>query len=198
MDTYRRLPSVVGADVFDQWVRNNWADNSIVPRVYNIKLLENGHLMARGRNYYKVAGSPYVKMSVEGKDVLFKRTANYSEDEKFAEYEQISPLGNNREYFEAFPSTQVDRIPQDNPMQVDRGTIEVDQLVYEEDNPYVEETKEETAQALVEFVDALRGDENRTVEMSEAETEEKFENAIKDLGLSENNTKFDEMMDEYC
>ena len=199
LNTYRNLPSVVGADVFDQWVRNNWTNDSVVPRVYKIPVLENGHLIARGSNYYKVAGSPYVKMNVEGKDILFRRTSNYSADNKFAEYEQVSPLGNNREYFEAFPSTEVIRTPQDTPATAEKATIDSDQLEASEDNPNdVEKSKEEVQQELTEFVDVLRGDPERTDEMSAAQTEESFEGAIKDLGLSEDNAKFDDVMDNFC
>lgn len=199
LSTYRSLPSIVGTDVFDQWVRNNWTNDSVVPRVYKIPVLENGHLIARGSNYYKVAGSPYVKMNVEGKDILFRRTSNYSSDNKFAEYEQVSPLGNNREYFEAFPSTEVTRVPQDTPATAEKATIDSDQLEAPEDNPNdVEKSKEEVQQELTEFVDVLRGDPERTDEMSAAQTEEGFEEAIKDLGLSEDNAKFDDVMDNFC
>lgn len=198
LNTYRNLPDVVGSAVFDQWVRNNWSDNTLVARVSKIEVLDNGHFIAEGYNYYKVSGSPYVKMNVNGNDVLFRRTSNYSAENKFAEYEQISPLGNNREYFEAFPAEVRNAVPLDNVTKVDRGTLETDQRSYEEENPYVEETSEETQKALTDFVDILRGDEGRTVEMSEAQTEEKFEDAIKDLGLSEDNTKFDEMMEDFC
>ena len=168
-----------------------------MPRVSNIPILKNGHLLARGNNYYKVSGSPYIKMNVEGKDILFKRI-DYSEENKFAEYEQLSTLGNNGEYFEAFASDSINSTPQENTTTIERGTIVSDQLSYSEDNPYTERTKEEMESDLIDFVDILRADDETTAEREEYSIEEKADEIVKDLGLSEDKTKFDEMMDEFC
>lgn len=199
LDTYRSLPSIVGTDVFDQWVRNNWGNDTLVPRVYKIPVLADGTMVAQGSNYFKVAGSPYVKMRVGERDVLFRRTDNYDSDSKKAVYEQVDSLGNNREYFEAFPSTATDMIPQTQTAFADRTTMESDQIETIEDNPNdVVETNEETQQALVEFVDQLIGDPNRTAELQGEALEESFEDTTKGLELKEDSRKFDEMMDEFC
>ena len=199
LNTYRNLPSVVGTDVFDQWVRNNWGNDELVPRVYKIPVLADGTMVAQGNNYFKVANSPYVKMRIGDRDVLFRRTDNYDSDAKKAVYEQITPLGNNREYFEAFPSDAVNAIPQTQTFYAEKATVESDQLETVEDNPNdVIETDEETAQALTEFVDQLLGDPNRTAELRGLALEESFEEATKDLELREDSSKFDEMMNEFC
>ena len=199
LNTYRNLPSVVGTDVFDQWVRNNWGNDELVPRVYKIPLLADGTMVAQGNNYFKVANSPYVKMRVGDRDVLFRRTDNYDADAKKAVYEQVTPLGNNREYFEAFPSDVANAIPQTQTFYAEKATVESDQLETVEDNPNdVVETDAETAQALTEFVDQLVGDPNRTAELQEMALEEAFEDLTKDLELKEDSGKFDEMMDEFC
>ena len=198
LNTYRNLPTINGSTVFDQWIRNNWNNDSLVPRVSKIPISKDGKMLARGRNYYKVAGSPYVKMNVDGRDILFRRTSNFSAEYKFAEYEQITSLGNNGEYFEAFPFEDTVK-PSATPNTVDRGTIVSDQLETTEDNPNdVVRTQEEMEQDLVDFIDVLRGDEGRTTELSEAKMEERFDELTKDLGLSEDKAKFDDIMDNFC
>lgn len=197
LNTYRNIPDVDGKQVFEQWIRNNSNNDSLVPRVSSIPILKNGHLLARGNNYYKVSGSPYVKMNVEGKDILFKRI-DYSNENKFAEYEQLSILGNNGEYFEAFASDSINSTPQENTTTIERGTIVSDQLSSVEDTPYTEQTKEEMESDLIDFVDILRADDETTAEREEYSIEEKADEIVKDLGLSEDKTKFDEMMDEFC
>lgn len=198
LNTYRNLPTTNGITVFDQWIRNNWNNDSLVPRVSKIPISKDGKMLAKGRNYYKVAGSPYVKMNVDGRDVLFRRTSNFSAEYQFAEYEQITSLGNNGEYFEAFPFEDTAK-PSAVPNTVDRGTLVSDQLETTEDNPNdVVKTKEEMEQDLVDFIDVLRGDEGRTAELGEAEMEERFDELTKDLGLSEDKAKFDDIMDNFC
>ena len=200
VSTYRNIPSVVGSAVFDQWIRNNWGNDTLVPRVYKMPVRESdGRMIARGNNYYSVAGHPYVKMRMGDRDVLFRRVGNADSQSEYAEYEQISPLGNNREYFEAYPSSVTPPVQQGQALLAEKATVDSDQMASEVDNPNdVVETPEETQRALTEFADQLMGDPNRTAELETAELEDSLSDAIKDLGLSEDNTKFDDMMDEFC
>lgn len=199
LDTYRNLPSVVGEDVFDQWIRNNWGNDELVPRVYKIPVSPNGVMVAQGSNFYKVANSPYVKMRVGEEDVLFKRTGNSNPENKIAVYVKVSPLGNNREYFEAFPSDAKSRTPQTASLYAEKSTFDSDQLATMEDNPNdVVASDEEIKRDLLNFVDELKGDPGRTAELTAAELEDTFDESIKDLGLKEDNSKFDDIMDEFC
>lgn len=97
-DTYRKLPSVSGALVIDQFIRNNWDNNKLVPRkkvklVWHDKIAE----ITNPKEVKEMKNVPYFKIKIGNTDRLFKQTES-TETSVF--YEEITPLGNNGEYLE--------------------------------------------------------------------------------------------------
>jgi hypothetical protein len=99
--TFRSLPSVVPEVVIDQFIRNNWEDNKLVPRKnVTLKHLEENQVEVsakkddvndlRNITYFKTKG-------MEGTDVLYRQVAAAKD---FLIYEEVSKLGDRKEYLE--------------------------------------------------------------------------------------------------
>lgn len=100
VDTFRVLPSTVPETVLDQFIRNNWDNNRLVPRKSNIhfKELQNGHVEVFAPSEVRdLTGVQYFKTKVNGEDKLFMQLL---EKEGTIEFKEIKPLGNNKEYLE--------------------------------------------------------------------------------------------------
>ena len=102
--TYRKLPQVLNALVLDQFIRNNWNNNKLVPtKKVGLKAMENNP------NTFEVLGD---EATEEMKEVLYFKTkdskGNYTlwrqtsggANAIIVTYEKIQPLGNNGEYIE--------------------------------------------------------------------------------------------------
>ena len=98
-DTYRILPLTVPAVVFDQFVRNNWDNNSLVPRV-------KASLSFKGKGIVEIykpnevaefKGRQYFKIKLKGRDVLYEQEFV---SKNSIGYREISPLGSNKDYIE--------------------------------------------------------------------------------------------------
>jgi hypothetical protein len=104
VDTFRVLPSVVPVTVLDQFIRNNWDNNRLVPRKKaTFRTLQNGHLeVYRPSEVKELRGVQYFKTKVNGEDKLFTQIL---EKENSIEYKEVSPLGSNKEYLEMSESS---------------------------------------------------------------------------------------------
>lgn len=102
VDTYRNLPQVTNALVLDQFIRNNWSNERLVPtKKVGLKALENDP------NTFMVLGEDSTK---EMQNVLYFKTkdsnGNYTiwrqkySSEVMVTYQKVSPLGNSGEYLE--------------------------------------------------------------------------------------------------
>ena len=104
ISTYRKLPQVLNALVLDQFIRNNWNNNKLVPtKKVGLKAMENNP------NTFEVLGE---EATEEMKEVLYFKTkdsnGNYTlwrqtyggANAIIVTYEKIQPLGNNGEYIE--------------------------------------------------------------------------------------------------
>ena len=104
ISTYRKLPQVLNALVLDQFVRNNWNNNKLVPtKKVGLKAMENNP------NTFEVLGE---EATEEMKEVLYFKTkdsnGNYTlwrqtyggANAIIVTYEKVQPLGNNGEYIE--------------------------------------------------------------------------------------------------
>ena len=102
--TYRKLPQVLNALVLDQFIRNNWNNNKLVPtKKIGLKAMENNP------NTFEVLGD---EATEEMKEVLYFKTkdsnGNYTlwrqtmggANAVVVTYEKVQPLGNNGEYLE--------------------------------------------------------------------------------------------------
>lgn len=104
VDTFRILPSTVPETVLDQFIRNNWDNNRLVPRKEaTFKQLPNGHVeVFRPSEVKELTGVQYFKTKVNNEDKLFMQIL---ERDGAIEFKEIAPLGSNKEYLEMSEST---------------------------------------------------------------------------------------------
>lgn len=98
-DTFRMLPSVNPYIVLDQFIRNNWDNNKLVPRrSVAFSNLKNGHLeVSKESDVKSINNITYFKMKIDGQDKLFSVVSSTDNTVEIAE---IDPLGNNKNYIE--------------------------------------------------------------------------------------------------
>lgn len=98
---------IVDDNVIDQFVRNNWDNNKLVPWVNpkksHLSISYNSKTMTaydkEGRS--ALAGKMYVKTSSNGTTYLWKkRGVLFNPEEQTMIYDMVAPLGNNGEYLE--------------------------------------------------------------------------------------------------
>ncbi len=103
VDTYRNFPEVIPDLVIDQFIRNNWENNKLVPRKggkdthYNVDVKHNRLTVYRPEDIADLAGISYMKTKVNNNTYLWHLTSDKGEELVF---ELIKPLGNNGEYLE--------------------------------------------------------------------------------------------------
>lgn len=103
VDTYRNFPEVIPDLVIDQFIRNNWENNKLVPRKggkdthYNVDVKHNRLTVYRPEEITDLAGISYMKTKMNNNTYLWHLTSDKGEELVF---ELIKPLGNNGEYLE--------------------------------------------------------------------------------------------------
>lgn len=103
VDTYRNFPEVIPDLVIDQFIRNNWENNKLVPRKggkdthYNVDVKHNRLTVYRPEEIADLAGISYMKTKMNNNTYLWHLTSDKGEELVF---EMIKPLGNNGEYLE--------------------------------------------------------------------------------------------------
>lgn len=100
INTFRVLPNSTPEIVFDQFVRNNWDNNKLVPRKNKAALrnLENGNVeVYKPSEIKEFQNTQYFKMKVGNKDILYQQVLV---KDGGIEYKEISPLGSNKDYLE--------------------------------------------------------------------------------------------------
>nr|DAM84362.1 MAG TPA: ATP dependent DNA helicase [Caudoviricetes sp.] len=103
VDTYRRFPDVANNLVIDQFIRNNWTNNKLVPikggkdTHYNIDVKHNRLTVYRPEEIADLAGISYMKTKMNNNTYLWHLTSDKGEELVF---ELMKPLGNNGEYLE--------------------------------------------------------------------------------------------------
>lgn len=192
IEAYSKIPAVDGATVIDQWVRNNWMNNDLVTPV-NLQLDPNADAVQIEKKY--IYNTPtYIRTTIDGKNYLYRLT---SVGDKSVLYNKIDPLGNNGEYLEMY-ETNATVSPFDNPQ---RGTLEIqesDHLEEKVDNPRTDQpTVEEQTRELVDFYQTAYDTES-TQEREETSNDESFDRANKDLDITVNKDKFDEILEDFC
>lgn len=103
IDTFRTIQSVNPKIFNDQFIRNNWNNNKVVPKIdidlSNIQADALGVRMLYEGNAEKVKDFNYVKIKgTDKKDHLFM--VSYDNSTNSAMLLETSPLGNNGEFFE--------------------------------------------------------------------------------------------------
>lgn len=103
VDTYRNFPEVIPDLVIDQFIRNNWENNKLVPRKggkdthYNVDVKHNRLTVYRPEEIADLAGISYMKTKMNNNTYLWHLTSDKGEELVF---ELMKPLGNNGEYLE--------------------------------------------------------------------------------------------------
>ena len=103
VDTYRNFPTIVPSLVIDQFIRNNWNNNKLVPKKggkdtrYTVDLNHGRLEVYRKEDIKDLAGVPYMKTRMKGTDYLWHLV---SSSKSQLVYERVEPLGNNGEYLE--------------------------------------------------------------------------------------------------
>ena len=103
VDTYRKFPEVIPDLVIDQFIRNNWENNKLVPikggkdTHYDIDVKHNRLTVYRPEDITDLAGISYMKTKMNNNTYLWHLTADKGEELVF---ELMKPLGNNGEYLE--------------------------------------------------------------------------------------------------
>lgn len=118
VDTFRVLPSSTPEIVLDQFIRNNWDNNRLVPRKKNVVMrhLENGNFEVYKENDVKeLQKTQYFKMKVDNVDKLYQQVLLKDDS---IEYKEVSPLGSNKDYLEV----SVDGI--DKPIEIPSTSLE--------------------------------------------------------------------------
>lgn len=105
LESYRTLPSVSPTLVLDQFIRNNWDNNKLVPKK-TVKYAMHGETLEiyMAEEVKEMSKVPYFRMKSKGSDTLWRQV---SKTETAVYYEEISPLGNNGEYLEMSTSNIV-------------------------------------------------------------------------------------------
>lgn len=118
VDTYRNFPEVIPDLVIDQFIRNNWENNKLVPikggkdTHYNVDVKHNRLTVYRPEDITDLGDLTYMKVSTKmkvGEDVMGKEYFNKVftlwkrksvQNDQEVVFEPIKPLGNNGEYLE--------------------------------------------------------------------------------------------------
>lgn len=118
VDTFRVLPSSTPEIVLDQFIRNNWDNNRLVPRKKNIVMrhLENGNFeVYKESDVKELQKTQYFKMKVDNVDKLYQQVLVKDDS---IEYKEVNPLGSNKDYLEV----SVDGI--DKPIEIPSTSLE--------------------------------------------------------------------------
>ena len=118
VDTFRVLPSSTPEIVLDQFIRNNWDNNRLVPRKKNLVMrhLENGNFeIYKESDVKELQKTQYFKMKVDNVDKLYQQVLLKDDS---IEYKEVSPLGSNKDYLEV----SVDGI--DKPIEIPSTSLE--------------------------------------------------------------------------
>lgn len=118
VDTFRVLPSSTPEIVLDQFIRNNWDNNRLVPRKKNLVMrhLENGNFeVYKESDVKELQKTQYFKMKVDNTDKLYQQVLL---KDNSIEYKEVSPLGSNKDYLEI----SVDGI--DKPIEIPSTSLE--------------------------------------------------------------------------
>lgn len=104
LDTYRHFPGVVPDLIIDQWIRNNWDNDKLVPTKggkgtsYDIK--GNNLYVRAPKDKADLAGVRYMKTKEGDEVTLWRLLDSERENRETRHYVKVDPLGNNGEFLE--------------------------------------------------------------------------------------------------
>ena len=105
-DTFKKLPEISAQDLINQFVRNNWNDNKVVPYRSFAKPLQihmGGIVYMSGDEARQFQSTLAFKTKVGQNTVLFIRDGEFDKDAETITFKEAIPLGNNGEFLEVTP-----------------------------------------------------------------------------------------------
>lgn len=177
-DTFRILPNSTPEIVFDQFIRNNWDNDMLVPRKEHLAMrrLKNSNFeIYKEDSVEELKNTQYFKIKVDGIDRLFKQELVRDNS---IEYKEISPLGDNGSYLEI----NINGI--DSPLKIPSTSLENNEK--SEINPSIDsETKlNESTLSKQEQIDLLHKNY-----MTEGKTYEQADQTIQKIKALDNSSK---------
>lgn len=221
VDTFRVLPPTVPETVLDQFIRNNWDNNKLVPRKkVTFRQLPNGHMeVFKPAEVRDLSGVQYFKTKVNDVDKLFMQIL---EKDESIEFKEIAPLGSNKEYLEMSEST-IDsplNVPTEAKVETTEAEVGKDSELSETDtSAEVEETERVAAddtrlndllyQILViegvrneeqagEYIRNYKAKSEAEKAAMERQTKKFFETRFKKLGIEFNEKLIDDVYKLIC
>ena len=178
VDTYRNFPEVIPDLVIDQFIRNNWTNNKLVPikggkdTHYNVDVKHNRLTVYRPEDIADLGDLTYIKVPTKmkvGEDVMGKEYFNKVftlwkrkgvQNDQEVVFESIKPLGNNGEYLEMStldiknPLSDTTKVTEDNSAS-DLKTESPQESNVEDTSNYQVITKTEEIKNLSAFADLI-------------------------------------------
>lgn len=178
VDTYRNFPEVIPDLVIDQFIRNNWTNNKLVPikggkdTHYNVDVKHNRLTVYRPEDIADLGDLTYIKVPTKmkvGEDVMGKEYFNKVftlwkrkgvQNDQEVVFESIKPLGNNGEYLEMStldiknPLSDTTKVTEDNSASDLKTESPQESNVEETSNNQVI-TKTEEVKNLAAFADLI-------------------------------------------
>lgn len=100
VDTFRVLPDSIPKIVIDQFIRNNWDNNKLVPRernLYTRNITDEVMEVYKKEDIERLKDTQFFKMKVGNEDRLYEQLLVLDNS---IQYKRIKPLGSNKDYLE--------------------------------------------------------------------------------------------------
>lgn len=141
IDTYRNTKNISAEHFIDLFIRNNWDNYKLVPKVDKLNLnasdITNGRVkFTKLEDVDKIGNKKYFKTKLGNKDILFK-VFYFGDNEVIADV--VSPLGNNKEYLEI--STE----------EIKKSLVDTQKVIPQEDDGNINNTRKELSDG--EFIE---------------------------------------------
>lgn len=129
--TYEKLPSVDSWTIIEQFVRNNWGNDYLVPRYKipsgDLTLATKGYLLdKKSKQAGYISRKDYIKTRINNKDHLFRVIVPEDNQNPYITLIEVEPLGNNGHYVEIISEVGENRTIPENNKAIETTTIAQD------------------------------------------------------------------------
>ena len=129
--TYEKLPSVDSQTIIEQFVRNNWGNDYLVPRYKipsgDLTLATKGYLLdKKSKQAGYISRKDYIKTRINNKDHLFRVIVPEDSQNPYITLIEVKPLGNNGHYVEIISEVGENRTIPENDKAIETTTIAQD------------------------------------------------------------------------
>ena len=213
VDTFRVLPSSTPEIVLDQFIRNNWDNNRLVPRKKNIVMrhLENGNFeVYKESDVKELQKTQYFKMKVDNVDKLYQQVLLKDDS---IEYKEVNPLGSNKDYLEVsadgidkpieIPSTSLENNEKseiststDGEVKLDESTLSKQEQIDLLHQIYM--TKGKTFADAEKTIQNYRGMDNEFKKATESQVKKFMKYRLEVLGVNFDERTIEEEYKKLC